>query len=103
MQIATINIIGKKLNKGVDKASFLYYNKGTKNKGVVTMKTYICDYALASFYTIDYVIRRAFPMAQVVCSDLLDEDRFEARVYFVDDLDMLDDIMAEFEFVGWED
>ena len=62
------------------------------------MKTYICDYARASFYTIEYVIRRAFPMAQVVCSDLLDEDRFEARVYFVDDLDMLDDIMAEYEF-----
>lgn len=67
------------------------------------MKTYICDYALASFYTIENAIRRAFPMAQVVCSDLLDEDRFEARVYFVDDLDMLDDIMAEYEFVGWED
>jgi hypothetical protein len=36
----------------------------------------------------------------------LDEDRFEARVYFVDDLDMLDDIMAEFEWVNedeWED
>ena len=70
------------------------------------MKTYICDYALASFYTIEIAIRRAFPTAQVVCSDLLDEDRFEARVYFVDDLDMLDDIMAEFEWVSedeWED
>ena len=62
------------------------------------MKTYICDYALASFYTIENAIRRVFPTAQVVCSDLLDEDRFEARVYFVDDLDMLDDIMAEYEF-----
>ena len=67
------------------------------------MKTYICDYALASFYTIENAILRVFPMAQVVCSDLLDEDRFEARVYFVNDLDILDDIMAEYEFVGWED
>ena len=67
------------------------------------MKIYICDYALASFYTIENAIRRAFPMAQVVCSDLLDEDRFEVRVCFVNDLDMLDDIMAEYEFVGWED
>ena len=67
------------------------------------MKTYICDYALASFYIIENAIRRAFPMAQIVCSDLLDEDRFEVRVCFVDDLDMLDDIMAEYEFVGWED
>lgn len=70
------------------------------------MKTYICDYALASFYTIENAICRAFPTAQVVCSDLMDEDRFEARVYFVDDLDMLDDIMAEFEWVNedeWED
>ena len=70
------------------------------------MKTYICDYALASFYIIENAIRRAFPTAQVVCSDLLDEDKFEARVYFVDDLDMLDDIMAEFEWVSedeWED
>ena len=67
------------------------------------MKTYICDYALASFHTIENAIHRAFPMAQVICSDLLDEDRFEARVYFVNDLDMLDDIMAEYEFVEWED
>ena len=67
------------------------------------MKTYICDYALASFYTIENAIRRAFPTAQVICSDLLDEDRFETRVYFVDDLDILDDIMAEYEFLGWED
>ena len=64
------------------------------------METYICDYALASFSIIEDAIRRIFPMAQVVCSDLLDEDRFEARVYFVDDLDMLDDIMAEYT---WED
>ena len=67
------------------------------------MKTYICDYALASFHTIENAIRRAFPMAQVICSDLMDIDKFEARVYFVGDLDMLDDIMAEYEFVGWED
>ena len=67
------------------------------------MKTYICDYALAAFYTIENTIRRAFPMAQVICSDLMDEDKFEARVYFVDDLDTLDDIMAEYEFKGWED
>lgn len=64
------------------------------------MKTYICDYALASFSTIEDAIRRTFPMAQVVCSDLLDEDRFEVRVYFVDDLDMLDDIMAEYTWEG---
>lgn len=67
------------------------------------MKTYICDYALASFYTIENAVRRAFPTAQVICSDMADEDRFEAHIYFVDDLDMLDDIMAEYEFVEWED
>ena len=66
------------------------------------MKTYICDCALATFSTIENVIHRAFPFAQVVCSALNyeDRDRFEAQVYFVDDLDTLDDIMTEYE---WED
>ena len=69
------------------------------------MKTYLCDYNVATFSTIEAVVEGAFPEAVVRCEDV-NEDFFEAHIYFADDLDMLDDIMAEFEWVSedeWED
>lgn len=71
------------------------------------MKTYYIDYCSASPDTIESVISYAFPHASVVCFDR-NEDYFEAHVYGVDDLDELDDVLAEFLFIDpndkwWED
>ena len=63
------------------------------------MKTYLCDYGVATFSTIEAIVEGAFPEAEVRFDDV-DEDFFTATVFFVDDLDILDDIMAEFV---WED
>ena len=64
------------------------------------MKNYVCDYALASFSLIERVVTNAFPHATVMCYDNKDGDTFEAFVFEANDLDMLDDIMAEYL---WED
>ena len=71
------------------------------------MKTYYIDYCSASPDTIESVISYAFPHATVICVDR-NEDCFEAHVYGVDDLDELDDVLAEFLFIDpadkwWED
>lgn len=63
------------------------------------MKTYFCDYSVATFATIEAIVEGAFPEAVVKCEDV-NEDFFTATIFFVDDLDLLDDIMAEFL---WED
>ena len=64
------------------------------------MKTYICDYAKATFSIIENVIIQAFPRANVMCYDSGDGDTFEAFIFGANDLDLLDDIMAVYL---WED
>ena len=63
------------------------------------MKTYLCDYNVATFATIEAIVEGAFPEAEVRCEDV-NEDFFTATIFFADDLGTLDDIMAEFL---WED
>ena len=63
------------------------------------MKTYICDYAKASFAMAELVVVRALPGSVVFCSDI-DDDRFQVVVMWASDLDMLDDVLAPYL---WED
>lgn len=63
------------------------------------MKTYLCVYAKGSFFTIYDILQKAFPNAQFICSDV-DPDTFFVHAYGVDDLDALDDVMAEFVWEG---
>ena len=65
--------------KGVDKPLSICYNKGTKNKGVATMKTYLCDYSVATFSTIETIVEGAFHEAVVRCEDV-NEEFFEAHI-----------------------
>jgi hypothetical protein len=63
------------------------------------MKTYFCDYSLVTYSTIEAIIEKTFPKA-VVKFDDVNEDFFSATIFFVSDLDTLDDIMAEFLWEG---
>ena len=63
------------------------------------MKTYLCDYSVATFSTIEAIVEGAFPEA-VVKFDDVNDDFFAATIFFADDLDILDDIMAEFMWEG---
>ena len=59
------------------------------------MKTYFCDYSLVTYSTIEVIVQEAFPEA-VIKFDDIDEDFFAANIFFASDLDVLDDLMAEF-------
>lgn len=59
------------------------------------MKIYFCDYSLVTYSTIEAIVQEAFPEA-VVKFDDINDDCFSVIVFFVDDLDTLDDLMAEF-------
>lgn len=59
------------------------------------MKMYFCDYSLGTYSTIEAIVQEAFPEA-VVKFDYINDDCFSVIVFFVDDLDTLDDLMAEF-------
>ena len=59
------------------------------------MKTVIIDYAKISPAVLSSIIERAYPTTMCAYSDI-DEDFFEFRVYGCPDLDMLEDLLAEY-------
>lgn len=59
------------------------------------MKTVIVEYATISPLVLEMVVKRAFPWAMCKWKDL-GEDCFEFTVCCVSDLEMLEDILAEY-------
>ena len=59
------------------------------------MKTVIIEYAKISPAVLTDKVRSAFPTAFCIYKDI-DEDFFEFSVYFSDDLEVLEDILAEY-------
>lgn len=62
------------------------------------MKIYFCDYSLVTYSTIEAIVQDAFPEA-VVKFDDINENFFVANIFFANDLDALDDIMAKFIYI----
>lgn len=59
------------------------------------MKTVIIDYEVISPAVLELKIKRAFPSAMCKWKDI-DEDSFEFSVFGVADLEMLEDVLAEY-------
>lgn len=59
------------------------------------MKTVIIEYAVTDPVTLINRIERAFPGAMAIFSDI-DEDYFELSVWDCNDLEMLEDVLAEY-------
>lgn len=59
------------------------------------MKTIQIEYATISPAVLEMKIRRAFPQAMCRWKDI-DEDFFEFTVFGVADLEMLEDVLAEY-------
>lgn len=79
-----------------------YYNnrekettKTTRVREVITMKTVIIDYAKISPAVLATIVERAFSSALCDWTDI-DDDYCEFRVWGVNDLAMLEDILAEY-------
>ena len=59
------------------------------------MKTVIIEYAVTDPVTLINRIERTFPGAMAIFSDI-DEDYFELSVWDCNDLEMLEDVLAEY-------
>ena len=59
------------------------------------MKTIIIEYAVIDPITLINKIEKAFPGAMAIYNDI-DEDYYELSVYDCTDLEMLEDVLAEF-------
>ena len=59
------------------------------------MKTIIIDYEVISPAVLELKIKSAFPSAMCKWKDI-DEDSFEFAVFGVADLEMLEDVLAEY-------
>ena len=59
------------------------------------MKTVIIEYAAIDPVTLVQKIEKAFPSAMAIYTDI-DEDYFELSVWECTDLEMLEDILAEY-------
>lgn len=59
------------------------------------MKTVIIEYAVIDPVTLINKIEKAFPSAMAIYKDI-DEDFFELSVWCCKDLEMLEDILAEY-------
>ena len=59
------------------------------------MKTFIIEYAVINPISLINIVERAFQGAMAIYSDI-DEDYFELSVYDCTDLEMLEDVLADF-------
>ena len=59
------------------------------------MKTVIIEYAVIDPINLINKIEKAFPSAMAIYKDI-DEDYFELTIWGCNDLEMLEDILAEF-------
>ena len=59
------------------------------------MKTVIIEYAVINPLTLINIIERAFPGAMAIYNDI-DEDYYELSVWDCTDLDILEDVLAEY-------
>ena len=59
------------------------------------MKTFIIEYAVIDPITLINIIERAFRGAMAIYNDI-DEDYYELSVYDCTDLEMLEDVLAEY-------
>ena len=65
------------------------------------MKTVIIEYAVIDPVTLVNKIEKAFPGAMASFTDI-DEDYFEFSVWYCTDLEMLEDVLAEYVQKGEE-
>lgn len=59
------------------------------------MKTFIIEYAVIDPITLINIVERAFRGAMAIYNDI-DEDYYELSVYDCTDLEMLEDVLAEY-------
>ena len=67
----------------------------TVEREVIIMKTVIIEYAMIDPMTLINKIERWFPGAMAIFTDI-DEDYFELSVWGCTDLEMLEDVLAEY-------
>ena len=78
-----------------------YYNNvkrtthNNKRKEVLSMKTVIIEYAVIDPVTLINKIEKAFPGAMAIFTEI-DDDYFELSVWGCTDLEMLEDVLAEY-------